>query len=251
MTCDACRRNKSNCYFPLNATFPFSHFSATIYMDSGVSAWVARMWISHPEFTSSDGYWWTGNSSTAISYAIHHHVKHSARGVFFYRNECSPVVGILRVWTHVRSPPRLWQSNGNKIALSKKHAVALSSPERVPNVIVNHQKRRRRNVLLSIRCRHALGHRFYFIIPPSTAMVDLFHYVAMGVHVLVVFVCWFMCTCMLLRLGFISTAAWVSLRPEIKLGGLRALSLRRTTARELVVIQTWLLEGKMRHAGLY
>lgn len=63
------------------------------------------------------------------------------------------------------------------------------------------------------------GHGCYFIIPPSTATVNLFHYVATSVHVLAV------CTCMLLRSGFISSSAWVSLRPEIKLGALRAQSL--------------------------
>lgn len=147
------------------------------------------------------------------------------------------------VHTHVRTSLRLWQSNENKTALSHKHAVALSGPEIVPNVIVNHQQRRRRNVLLSLRWSHALGHGCYFIIPPGTAMVNLFHYVAMSVHVLAA------CTCMLLRSGFISSAGWVSLRPEIKLWGLRAQSLRLTTARELVVIQAQRLERNLMHAG--
>lgn len=57
-----------------------------------------------------------------------------------------------------------------------------------------------------------------------------------------VFVCGTVCTCMLLRPGFISIAAWISLRPEIKLIGLQAQSLRLTTACELDVIQTQLLE---------
>lgn len=117
------------------------------------------------------------------------------------------------VWTHVRSPLWLWQSNENKTALSNTHAEALCSPERVPSVIINHQQGRRRNVPLSFRCSYALGRGCYFIIPHGTAMVNLFHYVAPSVHVLVVFVCRSVCTCMLLRSGFISEAAWVSLRP--------------------------------------
>lgn len=117
---------------------------------------------------------------------------------------------------------RLWQSNENRTASSNKHAAALSGPERVPEVIVNHQQRRRRNMLLSFRRSHALDHGCYCIIPPSTAMVNLFHYVATSVHAVVVFVCRSVCTCMLLkRPGFICTAA----RPEIKLGGLQAQSL--------------------------
>lgn len=90
--------------FPSKQDFSFSHFSATIHMDPGVSAWVDRMWISHPEFTSSDGYQWTGNSSTAISYAVHHCVRHSAHAVFFTEmNVCSWLVFCKCVNTHPES----------------------------------------------------------------------------------------------------------------------------------------------------
>lgn len=86
------RKKLDQLLFPSKQDFSFSHFSATIHMDSGVSAWVDRMWISHPEFTSSDGYQWTGNNSMAISYAVHHCVRHSAHAVSFTEMNICPLL---------------------------------------------------------------------------------------------------------------------------------------------------------------
>lgn len=163
-----------------------------------LSAWVDTMRISHPEIRRLLASWKARlfhMQFIIMSDTVH--TRFSLWKLMFARCWYSA-----RVRTHVRSPLRLWQTNDNKTALSHKHAVALSGPEIVPVVIVNHQRRRRRRkVLLSLRCGHALGHGCYFIIPPSTATVNLFHYVAMSVRVSAV------CTCMLLRSGFISSAA--------------------------------------------
>lgn len=170
---------------------------------------------------------------------------------FFRRNECFPVVDILSVCVCVHMSRDLFGFDSLmkiKQCCQTNRLWPLSNPERVPpNVIVNHQQRRRRKVLLSFRCSHALGHGCYFIIPPSTAMVNLFHYDSVSVHVLVVFVCRSVCMCMLLRSGFITASACVSLRPEIKLGGLWAQIVRPNAARKLAVIHTRRLEGKMSH----
>lgn len=83
------------------------------------------------------------------------------------------------------------QANENK-------TVAQTCPteaEMVPIMIVDHRRRGRRNVLLSRRSSRAPRHGCYFIIPSSTSMVNLFHYVAVSVHGSAV------CTCRLLRSG--------------------------------------------------
>lgn len=96
MKCGACEGNKR--FLPFKSDILFSHFSATTQTDS-VGAWVDIMWISPSVFTSSAATW-TGNGGTAISYAIHQHVKPCARS-FLYGNGCLPAFGILWVREHM------------------------------------------------------------------------------------------------------------------------------------------------------
>lgn len=86
------RKKLEQLLFPPKQEFSFSHFSVTIHMDLDVSAWVDRVRISHPGFTSSDGYQWTGNSSMALSYAVHHCVRHSAHAVSFTEMNVCPLL---------------------------------------------------------------------------------------------------------------------------------------------------------------